>query len=171
MNGSVSSPDPLERPVANATGSRPAASESVAGGGGWGRTLGLAAGDLVSFLVFAAVGRHTHGYSDSLSVVGDVLYTAFPFAAGWFIVAPFLRAFSRPRTTGVKNMLRQTEIAWLCAWPVTLLLRWIFSSDHQIPLSFAIVVLLANAVFLGVWRGVFAVVDSRVSAGKARQLS
>jgi hypothetical protein len=53
-------------------------------------------------------------------------------------------------------MLRQTEIAWLCSWPVTLVLRWMFSTDHRVPLSFAAVILVANAVFLGVWRSIFA---------------
>jgi hypothetical protein len=56
-------------------------------------------------------------------------------------------------------MLRQTETAWLCSWPVALVLRWIFSSDHQVPLAFALVTLFANAVFLGVWRAIFALVE------------
>jgi hypothetical protein len=56
-------------------------------------------------------------------------------------------------------MLRRTEIAWLCSWPVTLVLRWVFSPDHQVPLAFALVILVANAIFLGVWRGVFALVE------------
>jgi hypothetical protein len=61
-------------------------------------------------------------------------------------------------------MLRQTEIAWLCSWPVTLVLRWMFSTDHRVPLSFAAVILVANAVFLGVWRSIFALVAGRRSS-------
>jgi hypothetical protein len=38
-------------------------------------------------------------------------------------------------------------------------LRWIFSTDHQVPLAFALVILVANAVFLGVWRGTLALVE------------
>ncbi|MGO8946806.1 MAG: DUF3054 domain-containing protein [Ktedonobacterales bacterium] len=164
MTGSISSPDPLQREVAGYA--------SRTGGQGFGRVVLLAAGDLLSFIAFAVIGRNSHGYSDSISALGSILYTAFPFAAGWFLVAPFLRAFSRPHTSGVGKMLRQTEIAWLCAWPVTLVLRWIFSADHNIPVSFALVILIANAVFLGVWRGVFAWVAGLAGrSGTAHKLS
>jgi hypothetical protein len=56
-------------------------------------------------------------------------------------------------------MLRKTEIAWLCSWPVALVLRWIFSVDHQVSIAFALVILFTNAVFLGVWRAIFALVE------------
>jgi hypothetical protein len=65
-------------------------------------------------------------------------------------------------------MLRQTEIAWLAAWPLTLVLRWVLSADHQMYVSFAIVILLANAVFLGVWRGAFALVEGWLAKRQSR---
>ena len=49
----------------------------------------------------------------------------------------------------------------MCAWPVTLLLRWIFTADHRVPVSFAVVILLANAVFLGLWRTLFALAERK----------
>jgi Protein of unknown function (DUF3054) len=117
------------------------------------RTCLLAVGDAFSFITFAALGTHSHQQTD------NIFWVAFPFAAGWFLVSPFLGAFRHRDTSGLGRMLRQSEIAWLAAWPVTLVLRWVFSSDHQVPVSFAIVILLANAVFLGVWRGAFALVE------------
>lgn len=117
----------------------------------------LAAGDAVSFLVFAGVGRRSHSETSGLGALGSVVVTAFPFALGWFLVSPFAGAFKRALLDNPGRMLKRTEIAWLCAWPVTLLLRWALSTDHQIPVSFAIVILLSNAVFLGIWRGAFAV--------------
>jgi hypothetical protein len=57
-------------------------------------------------------------------------------------------------------MLRRTELAWLGAWPLTLLLRWAFT--QRVPeWSFALVILVANALFLGAWRGAFAWVLAR----------
>ena len=123
------------------------------------RIVLLVAGDVVSFLVFAGVGRQSHGEASGLSALAQVAVTAFPFALGWFLVAPFVGAFRRSRTTGPRQMLATVELSWLCAWPVTLLLRWIFSTDHKIPVSFAVVILLSNAVFLAIWRGPFAVVE------------
>jgi len=55
-------------------------------------------------------------------------------------------------------MLRRTELAWLAAWPVALVLRLALSADHTVPISFALVILIANAIFLGLWRGAFAAV-------------
>jgi hypothetical protein len=126
------------------------------------RTGLLVLGDALSFVAFAALGTHSHHQSD------NIFWVAFPFAAGWFLVSPFLGAFRRRNTTGLGRMLSRTEIAWLAAWPLTLLLRWVFSADHQMYVSFAIVILLANAVFLGVWRGVFALVEGWLAKRPSR---
>ncbi len=127
------------------------------------RVVLLIAGDLVSFLVFAGVGRQSHGEASGLAAVGQIAVTAFPFALGWLLVAPFLGAFRRSRTQDVRAMLRTTELSWLCAWPVALMLRWALSADHKVPLSFAIVILVANALFLGIWRGGFAAAERTIS--------
>ncbi|WIG57428.1 MAG: hypothetical protein OJF49_000172 [Ktedonobacterales bacterium] len=116
----------------------------------------LVVGDALSFLVFATVGRDTHSEAAGITALGRTIWTAFPFALGWFIVSPWLGAFARKHTGTVGKMLFRTEIAWVCAWPVALVLRFWLSADHKMPLSFAIVILLANALFLGLWRSTFA---------------
>ncbi len=123
------------------------------------RVVLLVTGDVVSFLVFAGAGRQSHGETSGLPALAQVAVTAFPFALGWFLVAPFVGAFRRSRTSGAGRMLATVELSWLCAWPVTLVLRWIFSADHNVPVSFAIVILISNAVFLAIWRGLFAVAE------------
>lgn len=129
-----------------------------------GRVAALIAGDAVSFVVFTTVGRHSHNEAAGLAAIGVTLATAAPFAAGWFAVAPWLGAFKRSATAGVWAMLKRTELAWLAAWPIAALLRWAFGPDHKMPLSFALVILIANAVFLGVWRSLFALVSDRRAA-------
>lgn len=141
-------------PVAAPIESRPA----------WARVGALVAGDALSFVVFATVGRHSHNEASGLAAIGVTLATAAPFAAGWFAVSPFVGAFRRAKTASLKTMLTRTELAWLCAWPAAALLRWAFGPDHKLPLSFAIVILIANAVFLGVWRSLFALVEGRLRA-------
>ena len=120
------------------------------------RISALVAGDALSFLVFAGVGRDTHSEATGLAALGQVALTALPFALGWFLVSPWVGAYRRAATTGVRRMLTRTELAWLASYPVALLLRVIIAPDHQMPITFAIVILLANAVFLGVWRSAFA---------------
>jgi hypothetical protein len=123
------------------------------------RVVALAAGDAASFLLFAAVGRRTHDEASGLSALLQVAETALPFALGWFAVSPFAGAFRLSKTTGPWRMLARTELAWLLAWPVTLVLRWAIAPDHSVPFSFAMVILLANAVFLGLWRTAFALIE------------
>ncbi len=123
------------------------------------RVVALAAGDAAAFLLFAAVGRQTHNEASGISALLQVAETALPFALGWFAVSPFVGAFRQSKTTGPWRMLARTEFAWLVAWPVTLLLRWAIAPDHNVPVSFAIVILLSNALFLGIWRTAFAVIE------------
>lgn len=118
----------------------------------------LAVGDAASFLVFAGVGRQSHNEASGLGALGSIAVTALPFALGWFLVSPVAGAFRRSLIGNPRRMLARTELAWLCAWPVALFLRWALSSDHQMPVSFAIVILIANAVFLGIWRTAFALI-------------
>ncbi|HEY7123229.1 MAG TPA: DUF3054 domain-containing protein [Ktedonobacterales bacterium] len=124
------------------------------------RPAALVVGDACSFLIFAAVGRASHDEAAGLAAFFLVAQTAAPFALGWYIVAPFFGVYRRANTSGVRRMLLRTALAWVCAWPVGLLLRGIFKSEIP-PVSFAIVTLIANLVFLGVWRGAFAWVAHR----------
>lgn len=127
------------------------------------RLAALIVGDALSFLVFAGVGRNTHGEVSGLAALGQVALTALPFALGWFAVSPWLGAFRRSTTESVRRMLTRTELAWLASYPVAVALRVLFDPQHRMPVSFAIVILLANAVFLGVWRVAFALVARTLS--------
>jgi hypothetical protein len=123
------------------------------------RMAALAAGDTLMFLLFAALGRRTHGEASGPAALAQVAVTALPFALGWFLVASLVGAFRRARTNTDARMVATSELGWLLAWPVALVLRWIMAADHRVPLSFALVVLAVNGVLLGLWRGLFAFVD------------
>lgn len=120
------------------------------------RVATLVAGDAIAFLVFAGLGRNTHGEATGLAALGQVATTALPFALGWFLVSPWLGAYRRATTDTVRRMLTRTELAWLATYPAALILRVALAPDHKMPITFAIVILLANAVILGVWRSAFA---------------
>jgi cation transport ATPase len=120
----------------------------------------LVIGDLLCFLVFAALGSNTHGEVTGLASIPRIIVTALPFAAGWFLVSPFVGAFRRDIVAQPRAMVIRTAVAWLISWPVTLILRGIFV-DHGIPpLTFDIVVLLFNLLILEVWRWPFALNNS-----------
>lgn len=119
----------------------------------------LIAGDIIVFLIFAITGMRSHGEQLSIS---KVLITAAPFVVAWFIMSPLLGAFRREVETQPKKMLLRTLLAWICAWPVALLFRGLIEWRFP-PVSFALVTLITNIVFLEVWRGLFAFVANRIS--------
>lgn len=123
--------------------------------------VALVAGDIVSFLVFAGVGRQSHNETSGLGAIALIAETAAPFALGWFLVSPFVGAFRHALIGAPRHMLARTECAWLAAWPLTLAFRWLVEPTH-VSLSkfatFALVALISNAIFLGVWRFLFALV-------------
>lgn len=124
-------------------------------------TVALVLGDIVVFLVFAAIGRRSHGEEAGLSAVIQVGTTAVPFLLGWFLVAPFIGAFRRDIQANPLNMARRTALAWLAAWPVAMLLRGLLV-DHAIPpWTFWLVAFLSNTVFLQVWRIPYALITKR----------
>lgn len=122
------------------------------------RLLLLIGGDALIFLLFAAIGRRSHSETDTLV---QTALTALPFAAGWFIVAPWIGAFRRNIDVQPRTMSLRTALAWLAAWPVGLLFRGI-AEQKVPPLSFAIVTLISNMILLEVWRTACAWIVARV---------
>lgn len=114
----------------------------------------LLAGDALTFLLFSALGRHQHQETNGPA---EALIIAAPFIVGWLAVAPWLGAF---RSAVPRVFLQRTGLAWLCAWPVCLLLRALVQR-RAIPIGFDIVALIVNALFLLIWRGALAAVLAR----------
>jgi hypothetical protein len=77
------------------------------------RTAALVAGDIVALLIFAAIGRRSHGEASGLAAVGEVAQTALPFVIGWLAVSPWAGAFDPARTRGVGPMFRATVLGWI----------------------------------------------------------
>ena len=125
----------------------------------------LVTGDVVCFLIFAALGRNTHGEAAGLAAIPQIFITALPFAIGWFLVSPFVGAFRREIVAQPRAMAMRTALAWLLSWPVTMLLRGIFVDHGVPPLTFALIVLLFNMLLLVVWRWLFALYNSRRKRG------
>src|SRR5579863_3227769 len=76
------------------------------------RIVSLVVGDALIFLIFAAIGRSSHKESSNL---WQIVLTALPFAAGWFLVSPFIGAFRRNIDVQPRTMSLRTALAWLAA--------------------------------------------------------
>ena len=124
------------------------------------RLANLVLGDILVFLVFSVIGRISHGEPVGLTALPQVVGTAAPFAAGWFIVAPFVGAYRRDITAQPREMARRTAFAWVLACPVGLTLRGIFVDHGAPPFSFAIITLLFVLVVMLLWRWPYALTNS-----------
>src|SRR5579884_1804307 len=122
----------------------------------WQRIGTLVLGDFLVFLVFATIGRRSHG---EVSDIWQIFLTSLPFAAGWFLVAPFVGAYRRALMSSPRKMAQRTILAWILSWPVAMALRGLFV-DHAIPpATFAAIALITNLILLLVWRWPYALTN------------
>jgi hypothetical protein len=119
------------------------------------RVATLALGDLAAFLVFAVIGRRSHGEAAGIAAAAEVVATAAPFALGWALVAPWLGAYREANTERLPAALRTTALAWAVALPVGGALRALMIGRLS-PLSFYVVTFLAVLAILGGWRALYA---------------
>jgi hypothetical protein len=108
----------------------------------------LLAGDLLCFLIFAALGLRSH--EDGITL-GGVLRAATPFQGGW-LLAGLVPVFSESRSAH-----RRTRVLrrWTLAWVIGLALRTLLF-DRSFEASFAVVSFIANLALLLLWRSVLA---------------
>ncbi|NJN15785.1 MAG: DUF3054 domain-containing protein [Oscillochloris sp.] len=123
------------------------------------RVATLLSGDVTAFLVFAAIGRRSHGEAAGLAALGEVALTAAPFLAAWLLASPWLGAYN-PRRTGAPAMLRIVVLGWLLALPIGAVLRAAIVGRFSPP-SFYIVTFLAVLVILGAWRTTYGWLEAR----------
>jgi hypothetical protein len=114
-------------------------------------SLLAAAADAVAVVVFAAVGRLSHGEPDDLLGLAG---TVAPFAVG------LVAAWATPAVRRDPAGWRAGAVAVVCVAGVGLLLRAGFTG--RLPLSFAVVTAVSLAVLLLGWRGL-AVLVSRTA--------
>lgn len=114
----------------------------------WSERATLIGGDAIVFIVFALLGRSSHGLVDENPFLAAIR-VALPFFIGWLVVAPWLGLFRRQPPA---QMVGLTLVAWLLALPVGLGLRW-WQLGRSSPFSFALVTFLTVVALLLIWRG------------------
>jgi hypothetical protein len=124
------------------------------------RAATLLAGDTAALVLFAVLGRGSHGEATGLAALGETLRTAAPFVVGWLAAAPWLGALSRAQTAGLGSMLRATALTWPLALLLGALLR-AASIGRFSPPSFYVVTFIVGLLLLGGWRGAFAWAEGR----------
>jgi hypothetical protein len=113
-----------------------------------------AAADVAVVVIFVAIGRRSHGESESAS---GFFTTLWPFLAGLAVGAGVTRLYGAPLAW------RRAVPAWLLTVGVGLALR-IGVAGHEFKLSFAIVATSFLGLFLLGWRAVYLAVAGRRAA-------
>lgn len=120
------------------------------------RLLALA-GDLAIFLLFAAIGRHSHGERSGILQVGE---TALPFIIGWLAAALALGAYTSAAFLSAGIAARRAVITAVGGVIIALVLRSI--AEHRlVPIGFAAVALVFNLPLLVIWRVLLAALMGR----------
>ncbi|KAL1540294.1 hypothetical protein AAHA92_24665 [Salvia divinorum] len=119
----------------------------------WGLVAVLAGGDVAMLLLFAAIGRSSHG----LSVFDfETFKTADPFIAGWFLSAYFLGGYSKEGRgkNGLQSAVVAAAKSWSLGIPLGIIIRAL-SIGHPPPTNFMLVTMGSTAVLLIGWRALF----------------
>jgi Protein of unknown function (DUF3054) len=111
-------------------------------------SLLAAAADAVAVVVFAAVGRLSHGESDDLL---GLVATVAPFGVG------LVAAWATPMVRHEPASWRAGAVALACVAGIGLLLRAGFLG--RLPLSFAVIATISLAALLLGWRALAALVS------------
>jgi hypothetical protein len=114
--------------------------------------------DLVAVIVFAAIGRASHG-EDGLA---GLVATAAPFLAA--ALAAWATPWARAEPVSVRAGFLTVGVTAVLG----LLLRWGFTG-HVPPWTFVLVTIASLAVLMLGWRAVAAVTRSRVARRSARR--
>ena len=120
----------------------------------------LVAGDVLAFHAVTAIGLLSHGELTGLDGLPLLAKVAMPFAASWFLTAPFVGAFRSDVIVLPRRMLMRTMVAWLIACPIGLLF-WSLVRQRPIQPAFAAITFVTNLVVLLGWRGAFALLARR----------
>lgn len=96
------------------------------------RRFDVALGDTVALLLFAYIGRSFHG---NKAFDFDLLKTAAPFLAAWFLTTPLLGCYTRASTANLIATLQSFVRGWAVAVPMGIALRGMLPNCNAFSLS------------------------------------
>ncbi len=120
----------------------------------------LIAGDLVALAIVTLVGFASHG-EFSLAFIGHMAAAFIPLCIGWFLLAPSLGLFDAAVLRAGSELWRPAFVM-LFAGPFATLLRGIVLASPVQP-AFAVVLSLASALALTLWRLIWLSLRGRIA--------
>ncbi|MDN4595376.1 DUF3054 domain-containing protein [Polycladomyces subterraneus] len=110
--------------------------------------ISLIAGDLLVLVLFTVIGRISHSLP---LAVGAILWTTFPFALAWLVIAPLMGLYRPDVQTRFLSVTWRVGLAVLVAAPLGSYLRGIFLG-HHIIFIFYVVTTVTLLLMMWLWR-------------------
>jgi len=110
--------------------------------------ISLIAGDLLVLVLFTVIGRISHNLPLS---VGAVLWTTFPFALAWLVIAPLMGLYRPDVQTRFLSVTWRTGLAVFVAAPLGSYLRGILLG-HHIIFIFYVITTVTLLLMIWLWR-------------------
>jgi hypothetical protein len=114
------------------------------------RIVVLAIGDLLAFVLFGGIGLASHEDAVTAKTIARAILV-FPVA--WFVIAPWLGAFSE-RAMGGREPLVRIAAIWLVAGVAALCARALIF-DRSLFNAFFVIALVGNGLLLIGWRAAY----------------
>jgi hypothetical protein len=112
----------------------------------------LYAGDILSIAALTLIGFVTHGEAD-LTFLPRMAATFFPLSISWFLLAPAMGLFQGEITSNPRQLWRPALTGFFAA-PLAVVLRGFILNAPIIPI-FALVLGIASALGMVIWRGLY----------------
>jgi len=113
-------------------------------------------GDICVFILFIVLGKSEHGVTLSQSFIRTLL----PFAISWFSISPWLGSYSISTLYSFKKMAFKIPLTWILCGVFAVIARAVIT-DSSFLITFAIVAIVVQGLFLIAWRCIFMLITLR----------
>ncbi len=124
------------------------------------KTTLLVTGDVIALALVTLLGFGSHG-EFSAAFLPRMAAAFLPLCAGWFLLAPQLGLFDRSTRPAISGLWLPAFVM-LFAGPLAVVLRGLLLQSPIMP-SFAVVLSLASALALTIWRGIWLLMQRRAA--------
>jgi FlaA1/EpsC-like NDP-sugar epimerase len=110
----------------------------------------LALGDFLALILFAVIGRSSHGMTGPTPLL-SVLNTAVPFMVAWLVIGMVLGMYRGVALYPLGRVIWRTLLAGLIAGLLGVVLRAVWLG-HPVVTTFLLVGTVSSTLFLLIWR-------------------
>jgi hypothetical protein len=113
-------------------------------------------GDICVFMLFIVFGKSEHG----VTLWQSFIRTLLPFAIAWFSISPWLGSYRTSTLYSFRKIAFKIPFTWILCGVFAVIAR-VLITDSSFLITFAIVAILFQGLFLIMWRCIFMLITLR----------